>query len=797
MIWGIPLLATTLSTLVLELTLTRLFSVVLFYHYAFLVISMALLGLASGGILARFLRRNLDPVRHRRCLAWLCLVAGLTLLPILYVILDTSIWLVTTWEVFQRLAGLFLVCMIPFGLVGFAIASVMAAGARQIASLYFFDLLGASLGCLIFVPMVGFLGAPNTVLAVSALLCLTGALWAAGTRSRAMVAAGLLVSVVLAGLIYVNRDGRLLDVRYLRGNPRTDEVFSAWNSFSRISVVQRADGYYWIAIDGGAGTWIPNVNFEGGTGKQFVTVVGKTGPELAFTLLKRPRSLVIGPGGGFDVVRALAAGSPEVTAVEINPIIVRDLMQKRFLDYSYWLYARPDVRVFVEDGRTFVERTNQQYDVIQLSQVDTWASSASGAYALSENYLYTVEAVESYLKRLTDNGILSIGRWEFTRPRETLRLVSVVLEALDRLRVPRAADHVVVTMEDMGTGGMQMGTVLVSRSPFTTSQIEALQTQARGTPIKLAYAPGVETYEKPFYNLIRSEDRSRFFASYEFNVKPVFDDSPFFFFTGRWSNFFRDLFNYDPLGDSLNTGAQFLLLGLLMLALAAIAVFIFGPALIIRLASPAERRFSPYLIYAIAVGLAYIFLEIALIQRFVVYLGQPAYSLTVVIFILLLSSSLGSRFSGSFTAQNLRRRVQLALGGIVGVVLTYALLIPWITRATQADAGSWKVAVVALIVLPLGFLMGMPFPSGLRLTAESHPDFIEWAWALNAAATVLGSVLAVFVSVVQGITMAFLAAAAAYAIAAWSVQFMCGQNGTDSAEQMAAYEVNHQAAADK
>lgn len=796
MIWGIPLLLTTLSTLVLELTLTRLFSVVLFYHYAFLVISMALLGLASGGVLARFLRRNLEPARHRRCLALLCLAAGVVLLPILYFVLGTSIWLVTTWEIFVRLAWLFLVCMIPFGLAGFTIASVMAAGTRQIASLYFFDLLGASLGCLIFVPMVGLLGAPNTVLAVSALWCVAGALWAAGARSRLIVRAGLLLTVIFAGLIYVNRDGRFLDVRYLRGNPRTEEVFSAWNSFSRISVVRRADGYYWIAIDGGAGTWIPNVDFEGGTGKQFVTVVGKTGPELAFWLSKRPRSLVIGPGGGFDVVRALAAGSPDVTAVEINPIIVRDLMQKRFLEYSCWLYSRPDVHVFVEDGRTFIERTDQRFDVIQLSQVDTWASSASGAYALSENYLYTVEAVESYLGRLTDNGILSIGRWEFTKPRETLRLVSVVMEALDRLKVPRPADHVVVTMEDMGTGGMQMGTVLVSRSPFTPSQIDALVMQARGTPIKFAYAPGVETHQQPFYDLIRSKDRSRFFASYEFNVAPVFDDSPFFFFSGRWSNFFRELFSYDPLGDSLNTGAQFLLLGLLLLALAAIAAFLIGPALVFRMAFPAERQFLPYLAYALAVGLAYILLEIALIQRFAVYLGQPAYSLTVVIFLLLLSSSIGSRLSRNFAPANLHRRAQLALAGIVALILAYVALIPWITLATQAQAGLWKVLMVALVVLPLGFLMGIPFPSGLRLTAESHPDFIEWAWALNAAATVLGSVLAVFVSVVLGITMATMAAAAAYAIAAWSAQFMRAPKRGTYDQRMPLYDENQRVTAD-
>ena len=765
---GIALLLTTLSALLLELSLTRLFSVVLFYHYAFLAISLAVLGLASGGIIARLLPRNFTPSEHRNLMSKICMAACVSLVPALQFALDTNVWLVTTWETAFRLALLFFTFLIPFGLAGFVIASTIVAGSKRIASLYFYDLLGGSLGCLLFVPIMGKLGGPNAVLTVGALWAVTAVVWAIGSRSKPLLLGSVALTLAMLALVAVNGDGRIFDIRYMRGQPVAEEVFSKWNSFSRISVQEDAvDDRLWILIDGGAGTWLSTGELDGEKGDELRALFGSYGPDMAFWLRRPETSMVIGSGGGIDLMRALLGGSERTFAVEINPIIADDVMRGEFEKFSNHLYTRPGMEVFVEDGRTFVRRTPERFDVIQLSQVDTWASSSSGGYTLTESYLYTVEAFEDYLAKLTDDGLVSVSRWEFKRPRETLRLTAIALEALERFGAANPANHLMVILENIDDEGMmRMGTVIAGRSPFTRRQVEAVRKRADESGMSIAWAPGLAGGEPVYREMITAEPRETFFDRYDFNVTPIYDDSPFFFFTGRWSNTFRDLFAFDPSGDSVNTGAQFLLVAVLILSLAAVALFLFVPLLFHQRSFPTEKSVIPYLAFCTGIGLAYIVVEISLIHRFVVFLGQPIYSLTVVVFLFLLSSGLGSRLSGTIPEERLVRPVRLVMGGIVLLLAVYSFLLPWLTRTMQAEPTHLKILIVAAVVFPLGFLMGMPFPSALRLAAATGQDVIEWVWAVNAAATVLGSVAAVFVFVLLGITWAVILGGAAYGVSA-------------------------------
>ncbi len=784
---GFPLFLTTASVLTLELSLTRLFSVVLFYHYAFLVISIALLGLATGAIAARLIRWT-----GAGRMAVACVLAALSVLPLLFAILNTDIWLVSPWQAFGTLSSLYLLCMIPFAFAGFVISSVIRAGSDRISTLYFFDLFGAACGGILFVPLINILGGPNTVLAVAGLWSCAAIAWAviAGARRVMTLSLLLLAGIVLA--VVLNRHGVLFDVRYLRGAPRKNELFAKWNSFSRISVFRASNNTLWIEIDGGAGTVIPRIDFGGEGGRIYSANLGRYSPDLGFLLTPRPRSLIIGAGGGIDIARAVAAGSPSITAVEINPIIAGDVMRGRFWNYSERLYSRPEVRVVIEDGRTFVQRTKERYDTIQMSQVDTWATSAAGAYALTENYLYTVEAIEDYISKLTPEGVVSITRWEFTRPRETLRLVSIALEALDRLKVPNPEQHIVVVLEALNKL-QTMGTVLIRNRPFTPDEIDLLRRRMVGTEMRIAYAPGDQESTGPFAALILTSDRRAFIARYPYDIRPVFDDRPFFFFTGRWSNFWQDVFAFDISGDALNTGAQFLLLALLIASFVAVCLFLFVPLLLFRRTFLGERPSRPqspgvspgdkggrarrapaagetpalpFLVFAVAVGVGFILVEVSLIQKFVVFLGQPVYSLTVVIFLLLVASSVGSRVSSRFRDENLPRTIRMVTAAVAVVIVGEAFLIGALIRAYQPAAIEQKMALVALVICPLGFLMGMPFPSGLRLTALSAAS-IEWVWALNAAATVLGSVLAIFLAVTLGIMKSMFIAGLAYGAAAF------------------------------
>jgi hypothetical protein len=263
-------------------------------------------------------------------------------------------------------------------------------------------------------------------------------------------------------IIFVNMDGSLLDLKFKRGLPIENEEFVAWNAFSRVSVLKQEDDTKWIEIDGGAGTWIPYMNLDTEEGDWTRAEFGKVGPDMAFWLRKPRKSMIIGTGGGNDIVRAIVAGSESVTAVEINPLIANEVMRGAYQEYSNNLYARPEVTVVVEDGRTFVRRTTEEFDVIQLSQVDTWAASASGAYSLTENYLYTVDAIYDYISKLSPDGLLSISRWEFTPPRETLRLAATVIEALEKLGIEDPSRHMVILLDQyLDKDKLFFGTVIV------------------------------------------------------------------------------------------------------------------------------------------------------------------------------------------------------------------------------------------------------------------------------------------------------------------------------------------------
>jgi len=688
----------------------------------------------------------------------------LTLAPALRLAVNTDVWLVTTWQTAARLALLFLIFLVPFALAGFVIASTVAAGSGRIATLYFFDLLGGSLGCLVFVPLMGTLGGPNTVLAAGALWTLAALLWAIGAGSRRLALGSAAACLCMLAVIALNHAGGMLSVRYMRGNPVEREEFARWNVFSRVSVLEDESGRRWIMIDGGAGTQLSKGEIGSPGEDAAADRVASTGPDLGFWLQHPKRALVIGAGGGVDVARAVASGAHETVAVEINPLIADDIMRNRYLDYSHGLYERPDVRIVVEDGRSFVRRPGRPFDVIQLSQVDTWASTASGGYTLTESYLYTVEAFEDYLARLSNDGLLSVSRWEFRRPRESLRVVAVALKALERRGTKNPERHIVVVLENVHDrkGIMRMGTVLVSRSPLSREKIASVVRKADDLGLEVAYASGTDRRNPIFTELIESSDRRSFFDSYPFDVEPVFDNSPFFFFSGRWRNTFRDLFVFDPSGDSVNTGAQFLLVVALALAVLGMVVFLLGPLVLFRRAFPAWATALPYLAFCLAVGIAYMMVELSLIHAFVVFLGQPVYSLTVVILTFLLSSSLGSRLSELLTPRRLVAGARAALAGIVCLLVVYVWLLPILMRTWQSADSPLKAAVVALTIFPLGFLMGIPFPSALRLAAATGEHVIEWAWAVNAAATVLGSVAAIFIFVATGIKAGLAVGAVAY-----------------------------------
>ncbi|MGH9535522.1 MAG: hypothetical protein ACRD2E_11765 [Terriglobales bacterium] len=753
-VWGVAL--TSCGSLLLELSLTRLFSVVLFYHFAFMAISIALLGLGAGGLGAflyfrRYPQRTAAPAAATACAA----SAGATVLA-LAVILHADISLTVSWANFFTLAAVYLLAAVPFFGNGFAVSAIIAADPGRVHRLYGADLAGAAAACLALVPLMDALGGPSAILAAAALAGLAAMAFDPRWRRR-----GLAIAVVLAALAGADSQGRLFDVVYAKGVRRQHILYRRWNSLSRIEVQAEPGQGRTILIDSDAATAI--VPFSARQARRdpaLAAAYTRVTADAVYAARPGVPALIIGAGGGPDVMRAVLGGSPRVTAVEINPIIVRNLMLGRDRTYSHDLYGHAPVQAVVAEGRNYLRHSRRHYGVVQATMVDTWASTAAGAMALSEANLYTVQAFEEYLRHLTPRGLLSITRWEFRRPREALRVVALGRAALRRgFGVTDPRPYIAVLADDrLDRQGVTV-TTLIGRQPLTPGDLARLRHfVAAHPPVQVLYLPG-EPHANAFSRLLASRDPAQFAAAYPFDITPPTDDRPFFFYTLKTTAVLRDLLTPGAARamDFKVNLALFILLSVLVISLAAVIAFLWLPLRWARVALAPGAL--PDLAYFVALGLGYILLEIAFIQQFVLFLGNPVYALTVVIFVMLAASSLGALWGRHHHACLCMR---LVVGGILVLVGLYTWqLAGWL--------GGWvglplvaRILVTVALLGPLAFLQGLPFPAGIRWLAASGPEVVAWAWSVNAAASVLGSALAILLAIHFGMRAALAAGGLAY-----------------------------------
>lgn len=771
----------SLSSLLLELALTRLFSVVLFYHFAFFAISVALLGLGSGGVFAHIRQEWLARFDMRTLGAWLCLMNSIFILCSVEVVLHTPVSLEVTGRNFGKLTIIYLAAAVPFFLTGLLFSMLFARSSGHISQLYGADLAGGATACLAVVPLLNFIGAPNALLLASACMAVAAGLWADQIKLRR---AAYALAAIFILLMAANYSGKIVDVIYAKGvyrDPKWIE-YSRWNAISRIEVSTQLGGRY-VVIDADATTAIMNVDparweqnasatpmYTGlpeTTGFNWKKSLMSAAPSVANVLRPRGDFAIIGPGGGVDVMRAVANGSPNVTGIEINPTIANNVMRGRYADYSFHLYDQPQVHIHVQDGRSYVRSSHEKYDVVQMTLVDTWASTAAGAFALSENNLYTIEAFREYFDHLKPDGMIAITRWEFKQPREALRVVSQGIEALHRIEVADPQQHFVIVADGGLNEDGRPVLVLAKKSPFTATEYAAVAAHVRENPnlfwlnptTEFAALQALPQAAAAFRELIESNDPVGFARNYAYNVSPVSDSAPFFFFTLKTRHVIENILAGTGRGMDWRINLGVVVLGmLLIISIVAVLVFLILPLALHRHRQHAPKTGIVALLYFIAVGFGFILVEISLIQRFVLFLGHPTYALTVVVFLLLLSSGVGSVAA--------RRRISSGskifplIGFISALIAIDVFLLPWLLSAAIGLPFAIKLLLSGMVLAPLGFLMGMPFPTGLRLVKT-----VEWAWALNAAASVLGSVMAMIIAIHFGLTVTLLCAAAAYLLA--------------------------------
>jgi hypothetical protein len=739
---------TTLATLLLELSLTRIFSVVFYYHFAFLAISIALFGLGVGGVLSYVVSGW--PGSLFRKLGIVSLIdAGLVLAAVLFVLTRGA-------EIGTiGLGAIYFITALPFLGSGIIVSLVIADTIERVDRIYFFDLLGAAGGCLALVLLLNTFGGENTVIAVSVLFASAAAIWFSLAGMRYGRIASVFVGLLLTMLVIGNTKYHFVQVRYAKGEKLRAETFTQWNSISRIGMAKR-DGSEMIFIDADASTAIANFDFDRLSAKDLEYLLHQ-GPSIPYNLRPGAKTLVIGPGGGWDVARALASGSHDITGVEINPIIGTGIMRKKFPQLSRNLYFRPDVHINIEDGRSFVRRSTDKFQVIQATLVDTWASTAAGAFALSENNLYTVEAFRDYLSHLTDDGLLTFTRWGFDPPRESLRLVSLAITALADLGEHDPARHVLVGRAggkaDLAGWGAQ-DTVMISRKPLSDMDVAKARAAFDAAHLSAVYVPG-DPASNPFGQLLLASDPLAYERAYQFDITPVTDDRPFFFYTVQPRDVGQFLIDSARAADVKVNVALPKLFSALIVSVIAVAVILLLPPIVLGTRLPRERSVRSFLLYFLAIGAGYILIEVALIQKFVLFLGHPTYALTVVIFSMLVSSGLGSFVS--------RRLVSDRNGRLAGVLAIAAALVGLLAAIVQpvlaAGVGlplAVKMIATVAMIAPAGFVMGIPFPAGLRLLEQRHRPSVRWAWSLNAAASVLGSVGALVLALYLGLVETML-----------------------------------------
>jgi predicted membrane-bound spermidine synthase len=696
-------------------------------------ISVALLGWGLGGFALHALRHRLPPTRER---AGLFTLLYATSLPV-------GLWLIVRLPFLpDRLAYYFLISLGPFLLAGAALSTVFDLHREKTGTLYFADLLGAGTGALLVTWLLAWLGGEGTVLA-----CALFPLGAAVCFSpRLAIRASSLAALMLLGIATHESTGffKIKSAptkgmyRHMAEHPGTRVAMTGWNAYSRIDAVTGFPHPYLARLYIDSDAWTSLLRWDGRL--ESAAFSRNWFRALPFRLApERPQTLVIGPGGGSDVLVALGAGSAKVTAVELNPLMLRFV--RHFGAEGGNLYDHPQVEAVLSEGRTLVRRTDRRFDVILLGFVDSWAAVASGGLSLSENHLYTVEAFHDYCERLTSDGMLVILRWDVDIPR-------LVSNAVALLGAEEAGRRLLVLLERRGTEEEPPQMIFIlRRRPFTEAETAAAMAFSQARPV---IVPGRHV-EAPYADLLAGrKTMAEYVAEADSRVDPVTDDRPFFFARQKpWG-----------LPGSMSLAFLTILLPLSLLCLAFVAKG--------RPDGASPRAYRASVVYFAGLGLGFIAVELSLLQHLTLLLGHPIFTLSVLLFTLLLAGGLGSSRSGGV-------RPPVVCAWVAGLGAVYALGLPRVIPALLPLALPARLAVAVLLIAPLGFAMGMPFPRGLVLAAKTGLPAPPFYWGLNGILSVAGSLATMVVAVTSGFTAAMLGGCLCYAGAALAARYLGSQ----------------------
>ena len=768
----------TCATLAAELLLTRVMSVRFYYHFAFAIVSLCLFGLTLGAVFVHLLRRRLeaDSTRAGRWLVGATAAYGIAL-P-----------LVARWLQFvapgpqgdlwgDNMLRVYVVAALPFACAGVAICLLLTRF-EGVGRLYAADLVGSGIGGLVLIGLLAWSDPPAVEWLLGAMLLAAATLfaWAHARRALAPLAA---LGLALAGLGVADHLGWLASSVELPEDraDRSRLDFARWNAFSRVSVQPgESKPFGWgmsgrcpsrgaidqkmMLIDRMAAT--PLTRFTGDLAP--LDYLRCDVANAVYELQHDAKVLIIGMGGGRDILSALRSGQRQVTAVEVNGLVF-DVVTRRYADFVGRLAEDPRVTVVRDEARSFLERSRERFGVVQISLVDTFAASTSGAFALTENSLYTTEAWETFLRHLEPEGVLSVSRWHSwaETPYETYRTVGLARAALESLGV-RGAEigrHVAVVVGGLPPyrGRRGVCTILVKRAPFTAIDLERLDGWAEEMGFHVLYVAG-RASEATIARLLEAPEVSSLERASALDISPPTDDRPFFFLMRRQTEAVADTLSASVYGAALDVLASLLVVVGGLAAAVLVLPLTFGGGL----AALRVPRHGIGVAFFALIGGAFMLIEMAQVQRLTLFLGHPSYALTAVLSTLLVASGVGSYWSAWIvppTSPGARRLVGLALALLAALALllfgTDALLAHALGAPTPLRLG-----LAILVLVPAGVLMGTMFPTGMRLAQRRVGAPVEWFWGINGALSVVSAIAATRIAVAAGLRAPRIPGSAGY-----------------------------------
>jgi len=727
-------------------------------------ISLAMLGFGCSGVIVFLFPQFFSREKCSNHLTLFSSLFSLTVFLAIFVYLQMNSALTPSLSSFLVLLKIFFFIFLPYFFSGLTITLALKHYSKNVAILYCYDLVGAGLGCIFIIGMLFIYDGISLVVFTSCLAALSSLIFAQVSSTKLLKRISLiLVFLTFLAFVFNVYMYRFLKIKYIQGKPQNEIIFEEWNPINRVTVIPGKDFDHKtleICYDSTARATMHA--FDGD--KRKVNFLNDYIHSFYYQIRKNAEVLIIGVGGGQDVLSAYINGHKKITGIEINPTIAQ-LNKEIYRDFNGNLFSQSGIQLIVDEGRNFVRHTREKYDIIHLANVDSGVASSSGAFTFVENSLYTVEAFKDYYTRLKDDGVLWIARWR-TRQKnyylENFRVFTGIVKTLEALGIENPKSRIVI-IEEPYRPHWRQAIFLMKKTPFLPEEIQTIDELRKKMKLEWLHHP-MRRLDNTLDDYLSSTDKQSFLKRYPVRVDPNTDNCPFFF------NFLKPIHYLWKLPDQKthSTYPVFIFKSLFTIVFFMVLTTIFLPLMLFKRSSLRNGHttfHSGYLLYFACLGLGFMLVEIPFIQKFILFLGQPLYAIAVILSSLLIFSGLGSILAGRFSQGKVLSRLRTIIFILCTLLVVYIYGLPFIFDAFLGMPVIIRLVISVLLIIPLGILMGMAFPLGIRLIEEAAPSMIPWVWGVNGACSVMGSIIAWGLSLNFGYNVTIGAATSVYGCA--------------------------------